>query len=101
MARVNPPSMAVKSPSTDPLVEAFKDETYMRDFFGNYSFEGYWYLSYQEFVEIFGKVVDKRTVPQFQKFETEVHTEYHNIVYDSMMPFKWGPVLAKLCFNTG
>ena len=82
-------------------LNTFLDEVQLRNFFNNPANQKYWYLTYEEFLEVFGKESDPDLLDNVRKYLAETHVSYFNLNYELLWNFKWWPIFTKLTWNLG
>lgn len=77
----------------------FPTEADMNKFFDDERLTRYHYLTYAEYVEIFGKAVDTNYLPRINKKIIYGHFDYFNYCYNQTWEYKWYPILAVFSLN--
>lgn len=77
----------------------FKNEDEMNTFFENEKFRKYHYLTYAEFIELFGWTIDINYIPKINKKIIYCHFDYFNYCYDQTWQYKWYPIFTAFAFN--
>ena len=77
----------------------FPTEADMNKFFDDERLTRYHYLTYAEYVEIFGKAVDTNYLPRINKKIIYGHFDYFNYCYAQTWEYKWYPILAVFSLN--
>ncbi len=83
----------------EKITNKYENEETIRLFFSHPNFERFWYVSFEEYREIFGNPIDEEAIGKIQKFWAEKNITYFNTSYDLLWYVKWVPVGIKFATN--
>ena len=82
-------------------IEYFQNDQDLRNFFSSSLNEKYFYLTYEEYLRIFGISINEQNLSRINKKIVYGHLDYFNECYDSLWIYKWFPLLLKFLLNSG
>ncbi|EAR91649.4 hypothetical protein TTHERM_00393230 (macronuclear) [Tetrahymena thermophila SB210] len=99
--QTNKPQQKAKKSSQKEIQELgmFKSEDDMINFFEDERYRKYHYLTYKEYLEIYGKTIDTNFLPKINKKLIYGHFEYFNYCYDQTWKYKWYPIFGMFALN--
>lgn len=81
-------------------LELLETDKEIRDFFSNDANERFLFVTYEEYLKIFGLPANPFYLPSINKKIIYGHLDYFNQSYDEIWEWKWLPLIMKFLFNT-
>lgn len=80
-------------------ISYLKNENEILNFFSDFQNEPLFYISYEEYLNIFGLAINNFYLPHINKKIIYGHLDFFNKCYDNLWEYKWAPLVLKFFVN--